>query len=84
MTEYDARVEYDMRKITKSVDERLIESLRVYHPATSRTAQGRVEARFTLPAESLREAGRTALALAQSALDVPVLAIDLRVASYEQ
>lgn len=74
MTAYNARVGYRTRE---PVDEQLLEQLAPYHPATSRSLGGWVEVTFTLPAETLRQATATALAVADAALDAEVLTLEV-------
>jgi excisionase family DNA binding protein len=74
MTRYNARIEYATRE---PVDDHLIHALVDHHPATGRSARGWVEATISLPAESLRQATVTALALAEAALAAEVLALEV-------
>jgi excisionase family DNA binding protein len=64
MTEYNARIEWATRTTD---DDDLVDELVDYHPATSRSERGWVEATITLPAETLRQAATTALAIAEAA-----------------
>jgi excisionase family DNA binding protein len=63
MTEYNARIEW----ATRTGDDDLVDALVDYHPAVSRSERGWVEATVTLPAETLRQAATTALAIAEAA-----------------
>ena len=74
MREFNARVEYRTRD---DVDGHLLEALTDYGPATGRADRGWVEVHITVPATSLRQAVTTALALAESAVDAPVLAVEV-------
>lgn len=74
MTEYNARFEYRTRE---PVDDHLIHALIDYHPATGRSPRGWAEVTISLPAETLRQATVTALALAEAALAVEVLVIEV-------
>jgi excisionase family DNA binding protein len=74
MTRYNARIEYATRE---PVDDHLIHALIDYHPATGRSPRGWAEVTITLPSESLRQATVTALALAEAALAVDVLALEV-------
>ena len=74
MTSYNARIEYATRE---PVDDHLIHALIDHHPATGRSPRGWAEVTITLPAESLRQAAVTALALAEAALAVEVLAFEV-------
>jgi excisionase family DNA binding protein len=64
MTDYNARIEYATRD---GDDDDLIDALAGYHPAIARAPRGWVEAIITLPAETLRQATTTALAIAEVA-----------------
>lgn len=72
-TLYNARVELDTRG---DIDDQLLEELTDYGPATGRAERGHVEVYITLPAEGLRQAVTTALALVGSAVGVDVLAVE--------
>jgi excisionase family DNA binding protein len=74
MTEYNARIEYRTRE---SVDDHLLTELAPYHPATGRSLGGWVEVTFTVPAETLRQATVTALAIAGAAYDAEPIAIEV-------
>lgn len=74
MTRYNARIEYATRE---PVTDHLIDALIDYHPAASRSPRGWAEVTITLPSESLRQATVTALALAEAALAVDVLALEV-------
>ncbi|EYR62156.1 hypothetical protein N866_11160 [Actinotalea ferrariae CF5-4] len=74
MKEYNARIEYRTRD---DIDDQLLEALTDYGPATGRAERGWVEVYITVPATSLRQAFTTALALAESATDAPVLAVEV-------
>jgi len=64
MTEYNARIEWATRD---GDDDDLVDELVDYHPAISRSERGWVAADLTLPAETLRQAATTALAIADAA-----------------
>ena len=64
MTEYNARIEWATRT---GDDDDLVDALVDYHPAVSRSERGWVEAHVTLPAETLRQAATSALAIAEAA-----------------
>lgn len=88
MTEYNAHIEWATRS---GDDDELVDALVDYHPAVSRGARGHVSAEITLPAESLRQAVTTALAIAENgavraALDgAEVLALEvLPTAEFDQ
>lgn len=72
--EYNARIEYQTRE---DIDDRLLDALADYHPATGRAPRGWVEAIITLPAENLRQAATTALAVAEAAHVAPLLAVEV-------
>lgn len=74
MTKYNARFEYRTRE---PIDDRLIHALIDYHPATGRSPRGWAEVTITLPSESLRQATVTALALAEAALAVELLVLEV-------
>lgn len=74
MTRYNARIEYATRE---PIDDHLIDALIDYHPAAGRSPRGWAEVTITLPSESLRQATVTALALAEAALAVEVLALEV-------
>lgn len=79
MTEYNAHIEWDVRAVD---DDQLVDALIDYHPAVSRGERGHVAATITLPAETLRQAATSALAIADAvaaqALDAaPVLALEI-------
>lgn len=52
--------------------EQLLDALADHHPAVGRSAFGRAEAIITLPAESIRQAATTALALVADAGGVAI------------
>ncbi|MCB7135219.1 helix-turn-helix domain-containing protein [Cellulosimicrobium marinum] len=68
MTEYNARIEWRTRTTDDDprVDE-LVGALIDYRPAVSRSERGWINADITLPAENLRQALSTALAIATTA-----------------
>lgn len=70
MRDYNVRIEYVTRK---NVDDHLLKVLSDYHPATSRSPEGRVEVWITLPADSLREATMAALNVGNEALNSGIL-----------
>lgn len=72
--EYNARIEYETRE---DIFDDLMAALADYHPAIARSERGWVEAHITLPADTLRQAVTTALAIAEAASAVPVLAIEV-------
>lgn len=74
MTDYNARIEFKTRE---DVDDRLLDALVDYHAVTSRSERGWVEAIITLPAENLRQATTTALAIAETVNVAPLLAIEV-------
>jgi excisionase family DNA binding protein len=74
MTDYNARLEFHT---CKDVDELLIDRLADYHSATGRSPRGWVEVTITVPAESLRQAVSTALAVAEGAQVAPVLGVEV-------
>lgn len=65
-TEYNAVVDLGLT-IETDPDDVIIDALIDYHPALARSVQGTLEAIITVPAESLRQATITALAVCQSA-----------------
>ena len=72
--EYNARIEYETRE---DITDDLMAALIDHHPAITRSGRGWIEAHITLPAETLRQAVTTALAIADSASNVAVLAIEV-------
>lgn len=83
---YNAHLEWDARSVD---DDKLIDALVDYHPATSRSGRGRVCADFTIPAESLHQAAVSALAIADAAVrllnSAPVLNLEvLPTAEFDQ
>lgn len=74
MTDYNAQIEFRTRK---DIDDLLIDRLTDYHPATGRSPRGWVEVTVTLPAENLRQAMNTALAVAEGTHVAPVLGIEV-------
>lgn len=70
--DYNARVELDARypsdqDAADDLVDQLMDALDVYGGAVGRTPHGRVELDFTLPADSLRQATSTALAIVAAA-----------------
>ena len=63
-TEYNALVDLGLDGVP---DDDLLDALIDYHPAIARSTRGTLEAIITLPAESLRQAVVTALAVCQHA-----------------
>ncbi len=79
-TDYNARIEYATRGDGTDVDERLLDALTHYSPATGRSERGWVEVHLTVPATGLHQAITTALALAEPAqrlIGAAVLAIEV-------
>lgn len=74
MAEFNARIEYQTRE---DIDDALLEALTEYGPATGRAERGWVEVYITVPATTLRQAFSTALAVAEAAVQVPVLAVEV-------
>ena len=73
-TDYNARVELDTRA---DIDTLILDALAPYHPATSRSPQGRVEVTITVPAADFAQAAQTTVAVFARALDAPILAIEI-------
>ena len=76
MADYNARIEFTTRDDTTMPDD-LIDALPGYGPAVARSERGWVELHITFPADDLRQATTTALALAASATSVPILALEV-------
>ena len=72
MENYNARLEL-RRRATPGLAERLVDELADHHPAVGRTDTGHIEVVITLPAETLRQAVVTALALVTDAAGVEVM-----------
>lgn len=73
-TDYNVRVELDTRN---DIDELLVDRLAAYHPATGRTARGRVEVILTVPAADLVQLMQTTVAVLAKSVDAPVLAVEV-------
>lgn len=74
MTDYNAHVEWKTRD---DIDTQLMTALEGYSPAIARSERGWVEAFYTVPADNLRQAFTTAIALAESATTVDVLTVEV-------
>lgn len=74
MTDYNAQVEWKTRD---DIDAQLMTALDPYSPAIARSERGWVEAYYTLPADNLRQAITTALAVAEAAAAAEVLSIEV-------
>lgn len=82
ISNYTARLELD----TRSADlDRIADALDDYDPVVSRTLQGRPHVHLTVPAEGLRQAITTAMAVAAGATGFDVLAVEVMpTAEFEQ
>lgn len=69
--DYNATVELDSRDFDESAIDLLMDLIEPYHGAVGRSLTGRVELILTLPADNLRQAAATAVAIAQSAGHTP-------------
>lgn len=66
-TSYNATIEIDLHDPGLDVLDHAVEQLADYHPAVNISPRGYAEATITLPAETLRQATNTALALVAAA-----------------
>lgn len=74
MTSHNVRVELATRE---DLDDFLIVALGAYHPAIARSERGWVEVYITLPAEDLRQAALTGLAVIGAATSHAVVALEV-------
>lgn len=74
---YNAVAELGTRARLEDVGEDLVIALEGYHPAAGRSPFGLIEVTISLPAETLRQAVTTALAVIESATLLPVTAIEV-------
>ncbi|HEY9413568.1 MAG TPA: helix-turn-helix domain-containing protein [Pseudonocardia sp.] len=73
MTTYNAVIETARRD---EPGDDLLDALADYHPATSKSARGWLTVTITVPADSLRQAITTALALVEQAAGTEVVALE--------
>lgn len=74
---YNAVVEVTYKGKIEDAADVLITALEGYSPATSRSLLGRLEVIISVPAESLRQAVTTALALVETAAARPALSVEV-------
>lgn len=81
MPDYNARIELDLRVPTNpdaagDQADKLMDHLEDYSGTVARTPQGRFELIYTLPADSIRQAVSTALAIAETT-GAPIYVIEV-------
>jgi excisionase family DNA binding protein len=75
--QYNATVEVAHRGKIEDAAERLVTALEGYSPATGRSLLGRLDVTITVPAESLRQAATTALAVVEAAAGRPAVSVQV-------
>lgn len=73
MKMYNAAVEVATKKISEDTADELMEALAAYHPSVGTSTRGWLEARISVPAESLLQASTTALAVVEQATGVAAI-----------
>lgn len=74
---YNAIVEIATKAKPEAVADDLMDGLEEYHPAVGTSLLGRPEVTITLPAESLRQALATALAVVENAAGKPAQSVEV-------
>lgn len=77
MKMYNAAVEVATKRYGEDTADELMEALAAYHPSVGTSARGWLEARISVPAESLLQASTTALAVVEQATGAAAIAAEV-------